>query len=105
MQSPKPAFSIRRPPEKANELEHFVAGVGEAPAVIPTAIELKPEARRRVTLTRRDGRVVRRMNLCLPEDTARALAVYCAERDLDMSAFVSEAVAQALSESADTSGR
>ena len=104
MQSPKPTFSIRRPSERTDELERFVAA-GDEPVKEVVAELPKQESRRRVTLTRRDGRVVRRMNLCLPEETARALAVFCAERDFDMSSFVTEAVARALSDATGISER
>ena len=41
---------------------------------------------------RKDGRTLKRMTLYLPVDLARLLAVHCAEREIDMSAVVTEAV-------------
>lgn len=48
------------------------------------------------TLTRRDGRELRRLTLYLPADLARRLAVASAEADRDMSALVAEALADYL---------
>lgn len=45
------------------------------------------------TLTRRDGRELRRLTLYLPADLARRLAVHAAEADRDMSEVVAEALA------------
>lgn len=45
------------------------------------------------TLTRRDGRELRRLTLYLPADLARRLAVASAEADRDMSDLVAEALA------------
>lgn len=48
------------------------------------------------TLTRRDGRELRRLTLYLPADLARRLAVHAAEADRDMSEVVTEALADYL---------
>jgi hypothetical protein len=52
--------------------------------------------RRSPLLARKDGRTLRRMTLYLPADLARRLAVHCAERDVDMSAVVTDAVRRLL---------
>lgn len=72
----------------------------------PTAIRgerfdaqtLRSEAERsargaaRHVVARKDGRKLKRMTLYLPADLAKRLAIHCAERDVDMSAVVTEAV-------------
>lgn len=48
------------------------------------------------TLTRRDGRELRRLTLYLPAELAKRLAVHAAEADRDMSDVVAEALADYL---------
>lgn len=48
------------------------------------------------TLTRRDGRELRRLTLYLPAELAKRLAVHAAEADRDMSEVVAEALADYL---------
>jgi hypothetical protein len=43
-------------------------------------------------ISRKDGRMLKRMTLYLPADLARRLAIHCAEQDIDMSTVVTEAV-------------
>jgi hypothetical protein len=43
-------------------------------------------------VSRKDGRTLKRMTLYLPVELARHLAVHCAERDVDMSTVVTDAV-------------
>lgn len=47
-------------------------------------------------VARSDGRTLRRMTVYLPDELARRLAVHCAREDLELSAFVSEAVQRRL---------
>jgi hypothetical protein len=54
---------------------------------------LKREGNRTAAhVSRKDGRTLKRMTLYLPLELARRLAVHCAEREMDMSTVVSEAV-------------
>jgi hypothetical protein len=55
----------------------------------------KPEGPERTPPThvsRKDGRTLKRMTLYLPVELARQLAIHCAEREIDMSAVVTDAV-------------
>lgn len=63
----------------------------EAPAPAPEAPPPRKGASKSV-VARHDGRTLRRMTLYLPDDLARKLAVYCARKDREMSAAVTEAV-------------
>jgi hypothetical protein len=55
-------------------------------------------ARTAAHVSRKDGRTLKRMTLYLPIDLARRLAIHCAERDIDMSTVVTEAVRRHLTE-------
>lgn len=78
-----------RPSAKASERSD-VRKV-EAPAPAPEAPPPQKGASKSV-VARHDGRTLRRMTLYLPDDLARKLAVYCARKDREMSAAVTEAV-------------
>ena len=52
----------------------------------------------KATVQRKDGRELRRMTIYLPADLAGRLRVCCAGRDVDVSAFIAEAVAARLGE-------
>ena len=45
---------------------------------------------------RKDGRELRRFTIYLPCDLARSLRLYCAEREVEMSAVVAAALSQLL---------
>ena len=78
-------------PERLNvkAAERLDARKAEAPA--PEAPAPRKSASKSV-IARHDGRTLRRMTLYLPDDLARKLAVYCARKDREMSAAVTEAV-------------
>src|SRR5215467_4909712 len=60
---------------------------------------LKREGNRTAAhVSRKDGRTLKRMTLYLPLELARRLAIHCAEREIDMSAVVTEAVRRYLTE-------
>jgi hypothetical protein len=60
---------------------------------------LKREGNRTAAhVSRKDGRTLKRMTLYLPLDLARRLAIHCAEREIDMSTVVSEAVRRHLTD-------
>jgi len=48
------------------------------------------------SVARKDGRTLRRMTIYLPQEIANRLRVYCAERDLDVSSVVTDAVQRVL---------
>jgi hypothetical protein len=48
--------------------------------------------RSKSVVRRKDGRELRRTTIYLPTDLARQLAVYCAERDSEMSDVIAAAV-------------
>ncbi len=70
------------------------------PRPAPPALVVRP-ATPRAVLARKDGRELRRMTIYLPTGLARRLAVYCAERDVDMSDVVAEAVHHLVTRPAD----
>ena len=74
--------------------------VTDRPTPLPSDImNLKREGNRTAAhVSRKDGRTLKRMTLYLPLDLARRLAVHSAEREIDMSAVVTEAVRRYLSE-------
>lgn len=89
MAKPKPKVEIRKPPApKPANVEAFVRdGSSSAP-------------RRAAVMTRASGATVRRTVVYLPLDVARQVAVRCALEDVDVSAFVAEAVVRRLAEDA-----
>lgn len=98
----KPTVSLRRPPAPValDDVERFVQaapGAPAPPAEPPRSVPPRRGARgARGLVARKDGRELRRMTVYLPSDLARELALHCAERDLDASAVVSEAVRRLL---------
>lgn len=83
---PKPKIQIRKPPaaKPVASPEAFVrAGASNSP-------------RRAAVMTRASGATVRRTVVYLPLEVAKQVAVRCALDDVDVSAFVAEAVEQRL---------
>jgi hypothetical protein len=100
MSTKKPALAFRKPPTEMPSAPpdpdqfvftasapspqglrdsgtHAVAGVADA---------------KRKTITREDGRELRRMALYFPVDVAKRLAAHCATEDVDISSFVASLV-------------
>ncbi len=88
-EEPKAVKTPERPSAKTSERSDVRRA--EAPAPAPEAPPPQKGASKSV-VARHDGRTLRRMTLYLPDDLARKLAVYCARKDREMSAAVTEAV-------------
>ena len=92
----KPVVTLRKPPEPP-DVETFVRG--ERPNVRAVKrpdvqASKRPSAQTsKAVVHRADGRELRRMTVYLPTDLAAKLRVHCAGADIDLSAFVAEAVA------------
>jgi hypothetical protein len=91
----KPALAFRKPPTAPSAApphpDAFVfptspQGLKDSGAEGP-AVEAK-----RKTVTREDGRELRRIALYFPVDVARRLAAHCATEDIDISSFVASLV-------------
>lgn len=115
-----PPVSLRKPPAAVDldKAEQFVRKAEEVTDVqtserpdvqtshttpteqpTPRAAKARPAGRKgapKSVVARSDGRTLRRMTLYLPEELARKLAIYCARKDQEMSAVVSEAVRRQL---------
>lgn len=86
----KPKIRPRKPPSDA---ESFVRHGHRA------ATREEP-ARSSVVVQRVDGRMLRRINVYLPQEVARALMVHCAQNDMAQSDAITAAVTAWLKENA-----
>lgn len=91
-----PRASLRRPPvlAPAADADAFIAATPNTAAAnvqVPGRPDVRTSGRRGI-VARKDGRQLRRLTVYLPEDVARALTMRCAALDLDLSAFIADAV-------------
>ncbi len=85
----KPNLAFRKPPTV--NPEQFVYGEPEGQTAKRPGAQAPKRADdegRRKTITREDGRELRRLCLYFPADIARKLATHCAAEDIEMSRFV-----------------
>ena len=101
----KPTVTLRKPPEPvpSANIETFVRGERSNVQVVKNLdaqalkrLDVQVSECSKAVVKRTDGRELRRMTVYLPTDLAARLRVYCAEMDIDVSAFISEIVANRL---------
>ena len=107
MAKPKPVIALRKPPELSERqvLDAFVRGDAQdskGPSA-QTSKRSKPEVvsspttqTSRSVVHRVDGRELRRMTIYLPTELAKKLRMQCAAADIDVSSFVTDALAARL---------
>lgn len=98
------ATASARPDRKPNRLEKRVNQATEALSRIasnPALREVTKHDKNRDIKRKRDGRVVRRVTLYLPNNLVHDLKVVCAKADSDVSSFVAELVAKRLESESD----
>ncbi len=96
MARPKPKFSVRKPPSETGEAGNAEAFVAAAEPPVERS-DARTSGRRNVktarsVVARKDGRTLRRMTIYLPVESAKRLAVHCAENNVDISEVVAELV-------------
>ena len=84
-------LQLRKPPQAADR-DAFVRQGSSPDAQTSKHSDVQTSGGKAV-VKRADGRELRRMTVYLPTDLAVRLRVHCAEADIDLSAFVAEAVA------------
>lgn len=93
MAKPKrPTIAVRKPPAAADT---FVTH-GTQAAKRHSANDTKTPQRTSSTYTRKDGVVLKRANLWLPTDVAKALAIYAVTNDRDQSDVATEGICRAV---------
>jgi hypothetical protein len=111
-EEPNNVQTVKRPEvQTLNRSEAQTAKVEDAPTserseahTTAAPVETVAPPRKHVpksVVARNDGRTLRRMTVYLPDELARRLAVHCAREDLELSAFVSEAVLRRLDADSD----
>ena len=76
--------TLRKP--RPADVEQFVSAGGALEAAMVPSIEASP------LVSTETGRPMREVTLYLPQELARKVALYCAERDRDVSNVVAEAM-------------
>ncbi len=103
----KPLIVPRKPPQD-DARDRFVLGESSperspepkrpnAPAPKRSVSREPKDSGYRQQYTRADGREIRKVSIYFGRETAKRLAVYCANEDRDMSTVVDEVVAEYLS--------
>lgn len=92
----EPATTTAAEPARAHHEPATAAATDHTKPLVERPIDAVARPASKSLVERRDGRALRRMTVYLPDDLARALAVYCAREDLDLSTAVTESVRRLL---------
>jgi len=96
MSKKRVAVTLRKPQASA-DIETFVASEPAASVAAAPAPASPPRASVAEAALQHAARAYREVTLYLPSDVARALSLYCMDKNLDMNRVVAEAVQKHLS--------